>query len=60
MGQRLVVNIVKGKHIIANAYFHWSGYTETAIEITKGVIANIQGIPNIKNKTPLDIAIEAI
>lgn len=59
MGQRLVVNIVKGKHIIANCYFHWSGYTETAIEITKQVIANVQGIPNIKNKTPLDIAIEA-
>lgn len=33
MGQRLVVNIKSGDETIANAYYHWSGYTMCAMEI---------------------------
>jgi len=34
MGQRLVVNIVKNNIVLANAYYHWSGYTDSALCIT--------------------------
>lgn len=35
MGQRLVVNIREGEDIKCNAYYHWSGYTNSAIAIIK-------------------------
>ena len=34
MGQRLVVNIVKDNIVLANSYYHWSGYTDSALCIT--------------------------
>ncbi len=38
MGQRLVVNIVKDDIVLANSYYHWSGYTDSALFITVNCI----------------------
>lgn len=59
MGQRLVVNLVRDNEIIANSYFHWSGYTETALQMTGNIIANLQSMKDLKKANPLDIAIAA-
>lgn len=34
MGQRLNIEIVSGEERLANAYYHWSAYTYSAIELT--------------------------
>lgn len=39
MGQRLVINITANDTVLANAYFHWDGYTQCAIEHTCKLIA---------------------
>lgn len=39
MGQRLVINITANDEVLANAYFHWDGYTQCAIEHTCKLIA---------------------
>ena len=46
MGQRLVIEIKKGDSVLANAYYHWSGYTETSLNLlnevmNKGIFNNI-------------------
>lgn len=38
MGQRLVLRICDNGEEIANAYFHWSGYTSSAARITSNFI----------------------
>ena len=38
MGQRLNIEIKKGEQLLANCYYHWSGYSETALELTKKII----------------------
>ncbi len=38
MGQRLVINIMDNDKILANAYYHWSGYTSSALNITSKCI----------------------
>lgn len=42
MGQRLVVTIYDGETPLANAYYHWSGYTDSAVEITNRCIEYYQ------------------
>lgn len=46
MGQRLVIEIKDGDTVLANAYYHWSGYTETSLNLlnevmNKGILNNI-------------------
>lgn len=46
MGQRLVIEIKEGDTVLANAYYHWSGYTETSLNLlnevmNKGIFNNI-------------------
>lgn len=38
MGQSLNIEIRKKNKVIANAYYHWSGYTQEAFELTNEVI----------------------
>lgn len=38
MGQRLNVEIHKNGEPLANAYYHWSGYTDSALNITSDII----------------------
>lgn len=42
MGQRLVLNIVKDEKIIANAYYHWSGYSIPALMIAHCTMENLE------------------
>lgn len=42
MGQRLVVNITSNGDILANAYYHWDAYTETAAEQTVSIVSHIE------------------
>ncbi|WP_305205529.1 hypothetical protein [Faecalibaculum rodentium] len=42
MGQRLVVNITEGSDILANIYYHWSGYTSCSVVVLKLLVEIIQ------------------
>ena len=38
MGQRLNIEIRKDNKVLANAYYHWSGYTSSALGLTKKIL----------------------
>lgn len=65
MGQRLNVEIIDGNYshpkmmgrTVANAYYHWSGYSESAVEILKEAV---KAIEKIKEKDPLIRAIKVL
>ena len=41
MGQRLVITVKKEKEDIAKIYFHWSGYSDSALEETRSLLKDI-------------------
>lgn len=47
MGQRLNIEIMKGNKVLANAYYHWSAYTSSALELCKNIIGEIRIAPII-------------
>ena len=44
MGQRLNLEIHKNGEVLANAYYHWSGYTSSAPHLTEKILSNISVI----------------
>lgn len=42
MGQRLAVNINKNDKILANAYYHWSGYSYASLETIMPIIGILE------------------
>lgn len=38
MGERLNIEILKGDKLLANSYYHWSGFTSSSIVLTKNII----------------------
>lgn len=42
MGQRLNIEIKINSKVRANAYYHWSGYTESAKELAKNILKEAQ------------------
>ena len=44
MGQRLNIEIVKNGEILANSYYHWSGFSNSAINLTIEIINNFEYI----------------
>lgn len=38
MGQRLNIEILNGEKLLANAYYHWSAYTSSAVFMTEQII----------------------
>lgn len=38
MGQRLNIEIKKDNKVLANAYYHWSGYTRSALGLAKKIL----------------------
>ena len=56
MGQRLNIEILKNRVILANSYYHWSGFSSNAINLTIQIIDNFDYIKKsrvddyIKNK----------
>ena len=47
MGQRLNIEITKNGKVLANAYYHWSGFTDSAIELTTQILS---GFEEVKKK----------
>lgn len=47
MGQRLNIEIWNNGQVLANVYYHWSGYTSSALALTRKVVDGI-------NKTVCD------
>ena len=41
MGERLNLEIRYGKKVLANAYYHWSGFTSSSLKLTEQVINEI-------------------
>lgn len=56
MGQRLNIEIVKNGDVLANSYYHWSGFSNSAIDLTIKIIEHFDYIRRhkveryIKNK----------
>lgn len=46
MGQRLNIEIHENGKLLANAYYHWSGYTERAIELTNTILTKYNEMIN--------------
>ena len=44
MGQRLNMEIRKNDEVLANAYYHWSGYTSSSLELTNEILKNIDNV----------------
>ena len=44
MGQRLNIEIKKGDQLLANCYYHWSGYSESSLLLTKKIIDEFEDI----------------
>lgn len=44
MGQRLNIEIYSGDEVLANSYYHWSGYTSSALNLTNTIIENFEKI----------------
>ena len=46
MGQRLNIEIKLNETVLFNCYYHWSGYTESALELTKLALSAYNKKPN--------------
>ena len=57
MGQRLNVEVHYDGEVLANAYYHWSAYTGSALNILKEVI---DAYRKCKEISPLKIAVEIL
>lgn len=44
MGQRLNIEIVKNGRVLANSYYHWSGFSNSAINLVIQIIQNYEYI----------------
>lgn len=55
MGERLNIEVVKGNKLLANSYYHWSGYSNCAVNLTIEIVKSFEYIKkykvdNVKNK----------
>ncbi|MCI8699721.1 MAG: hypothetical protein HFJ47_00055 [Clostridia bacterium] len=55
MGQRLNIEIKNKEKVLANCYYHWSGFANSAVNLTIEIIRNFEYIrkyetQNVKNK----------
>lgn len=54
MGQRLNIEIVKNDKLLANSYYHWSGYSDCAINLAIKIINNFDYIKKYKVENVTD------
>lgn len=54
MGQRLNIEIMKSETLLANSYYHWSGYTSCAINMIVNIIKNFDYIKRYKMENVKD------
>lgn len=57
MGQRLNIEIINDNGILANCYYHWSGYTLASIDLLKQIIEEIGRKESIKGNVEEAIAL---
>lgn len=50
MGERLNIEIKENGNVLANAYYHWSGFTSSSLELTEMILNEIN-TNNIKDKS---------
>lgn len=50
MGQRLNIEIFNNGQVVVNAYYHWSAYTRSALELTAKVISAYNDMPLSSDK----------
>lgn len=60
MGQRLNVEIMKDKKVLANCYFHWSAYTSSSLSITKELVDHYLSTMKGKITDPLYSAVKLL
>lgn len=48
MGQRLNIEIVKNEKVLANSYYHWSGYSNCAVNLAIKIINNFRYLKRCK------------
>lgn len=48
MGQRLNIEIVKNGNVLANSYYHWSAYSNCAMNLAIEIIMNFEYIKKYK------------
>ena len=48
MGQRLNIEIVKNGKVLANSYYHWSGYSNSAVNMVVQIIQEYEYIKKYK------------
>lgn len=48
MGQRLNIEIFNNGELLANCYYHWSGFTTKSMELTKIILENYDAIMNME------------
>lgn len=44
MGQRLNIEIKENGKVLANAYYHWSGYTSSSVNLIQIILDNVEKI----------------
>lgn len=57
MGERLNLEIRQGGELLANAYYHWSAYTRSALDLTEIVLKEL---PKINESDPVVKAIRLL
>ncbi len=55
MGQRLNVEIVEDGKTLANAYYHWGGYTDSALAATKAILNHINTTKTMPDNTQSEL-----
>lgn len=50
MGQRLNLEITDGDNVLASAYYHWSGYTSSSLNLTNIIMTAIKEESNNTNE----------
>lgn len=57
MGQRLNIEIRRNGNVLANAYYHWSGFTSSSLVLTKRILGNVE---NIQHQDPIVLAVRLL
>lgn len=59
MGERLNLEITNNGKVLANSYYHWSGYLDVAIELTSKALQRYNQL-NLTETDPLKVALQML
>lgn len=60
MGERLNIEIKNNGKVLANSYYHWSGYTSSTLELTQIILDEIHSYINIQKIFENNLVLYAI